>query len=53
MSKTIAKVNLNWDHLNPKNCTITGEFLPDEWKKSYYVTGMSIGYYLHFTYTEE
>lgn len=53
MSKVIAKVDLNWGMLDPNNCTITGAHLPDEWKKSYYVTGMPIGYYLHFTYKED
>ena len=53
MSKVIAKVDLNWELLNPENCTITGTFLPDEWKKSYYVTGMPIGYYFNFTYKED
>tara|TARA_E500000331_G_scaffold69891_1_gene64597 strand:- start:1896 stop:2057 length:162 start_codon:yes stop_codon:yes gene_type:complete len=53
MSKVIAKINLNWGMLDPNNCTITGAHLPDEWKKSYYVTGMPIGYYLHFTYKED
>jgi len=52
MSKVIAKVDLNWDHTNSKNCSISSTYLPDKWRKSYYITGMPVGYYLKFVYKE-
>ncbi len=53
MSKVIAKINNGWNALDPDNCTISSAYLPDSWRKGYYITGMPIGYYLNFTYKED
>ena len=53
MSKVIAKVNFNWKINDPECTSLNTSFLPLAWCKSYYITGMPVGYFLEFTFLED
>lgn len=53
MSKVIAKVKYSWNIKDPDTTNISSSYLPETWRKNYYLTYKPKGYLFKFTYLEE